>query len=272
MNVINQDNYSQWYITATSEPKTTYLIIHVTQSENFEWMQEIANVFLNTLTERDLAAVHLNNITSGSLKSANSTTRQILKEFIESQEFAIYQKELNKTFSEVFQEFERVYNDSKTCHQIILFLSDSSLYQELPGQINQLQPVMSRVDIFTYTVSSENLPVDSQIPQEIACSTGGDWFEIGTGMNYRPDKDSILMYLEFYPHTVRINNVIWSEIAIDTLSQRDVYSACLPVYNPDNTTAMSMLIGVTCINVDAERFNEDFNITQEVSLQLWIRW
>lgn len=267
-----------------SEPKVVYLIVHVTRQENFKDMQSAAISLLNTITENDLAAVWFQS-TSHLFQNESLDS---LKAFITNEVFSNEETErieLSEIFDITFRDFERVYNGSTNCsgcqgnvrnmNRIILFLSDSSLSSELPTQIDQLQPE-NRVDIFTFSFGGWR--TDTSVHQAIACSNGGEWFEIKTkpenileaecGMQFEIN-NLIPMYLNFYPSIWYQEIVLWTEVGMADASKKRklesvALSACVPVFQYRAVSDLAdseeddvpLLLGVTCVEVERKWFDK----------------
>lgn len=230
------------------------LIIHVTRMENFENMKRVGSMIMDTLSPRDRATVHFNTLYGPGFTPATTENLLNLKAFITRQPFSIT-ADLDIVFRDVFQAFyssrQQLVTANIPCHNIVLFLSDSPLYDNLTNEIRELQHV-PRIDIFTYTF---NKPfVDPTVPQAIACAFGGAW--LGTGPLDSPIGDQVTSYLSFYSRESSRNEITWAGEIEDVLSQHKIFTGCLPVYQNESADLVDELIGVVCIDLDADRFKE----------------
>lgn len=227
------------------------LIIHVTRKENFETIKHAGQLFVDTFNPGDHASVHFNTLYQ--FNPANSTK---LKRFINQQSFNNRSgSSARDVFAEVFQAFysyhEQFDAQNVPCHNVLLFLSDSPLYDNLTNEIGDLQKA-PRVDIFTYTF---NIPiVDPTVPQAIACAFRGAWLGTGSSID-----NMVTAYLSFYSKGLSHSEITWSGVIEDVLSQRNIFSGCLPAYwreGTNHTNSVDIPLGVVCIDVDAEKFQQ----------------
>ena len=186
-----------------------------------------------------------------------------LIDFIEAQQFTAGTADLFDVFTSAYQTFQAASTNEEVnnCHQTIIFLTDSSLDQALPTTIGNLrQGINFPVDIFTFSFGG--LVTDPTFAQQIACENGGEWFSVSDLSGF---EETIHSYYRFYSASVQNAGVVWSDFFTDIFSKREVTSACLPVYDPRTIEQAPLLLGVTCIDVDPERFN-DFPDGMEVWL------
>ena len=199
---------------------------------------------------------------NGFLRS-NSSTRTQLSGFIGTRQFRAGTADLVDVFTSAYQAFEAasMNEEVNNCHQTIIFLTDSSLDQGLPTAIGSLrQGIEFPVDIFTFSFGG--LAVDPTFAQQTACENGGEWFSVSDLSGF---EETIHSYYRFYAASVQNAGVVWSDFFTDVFSGREITSACLPVYDPMTIEQAPELLGVTCVDVDPERFN-DFPDGMEVGL------
>ena len=215
-------------------------------------MQRTGQLFVGTFNAADHASIHFNTLYQ--FNPANSTK---LRSFISQQSFNNRTSPI-EAFSEVFRALYtyrgQLDDRNMPCNNVILFLCDSSLYDNLTNQINELQQ-MPRVDIFTYTFG---IPiVDPTVPQAIACAFRGAW--LGTGPLDLPIDNMVTSYLSFYPRRSSHSEVTWSGVIEDVLSQRRIFSGCLPAYwreGGNGTDSVDVPLGAVCIDLDVEKFQQ----------------
>lgn len=253
----------QWYTMTLSGPKVASLIVHVTEMGNLQAMTRAAHLFLMTLNPTDHVAVYFNSsLYMNSFVQASTENIQKIEQFINPLNAGgLKHMPANHAFRVVFEAFYALHDKQMlamgtTCsNNIALFLCDSSLPgdHDLIDEIRDMQNV-SRMDIFTYTF---NQPfVDPTVHQDIACTFGGAWF--GTEIFDTPIDDVIPSYLSFYSGNLSRSEVTWSGINEDVLSQKSIFTGCLPIYQNKSEVddLVDMLIGVVCIDIDADRFQE----------------
>jgi hypothetical protein len=240
----------QWYLTAVTGPKVTYLIIHITRKENFRQMQEAALRFLETTPTGSYMAIYFN--TNSGFLVVNHTNVQRTQVFISRQTFSSPPALLNESFNTVFQQFEQL---GGPCRHVVVLYSDSQLSPELANQVEALQRSQTQqVDIFTYTFGG--LSVDPTVSQDLACTFSGEWF--GVGSKAQPDiNDVMLKYLSFYPVNMSSGRVTWTVKDEDVLSlhHTPTLTGCVPVFNRDENAKPGVLLGVSCIDVDMDVFS-----------------
>ena len=235
------------------------LIVHVTREGNLQAMSRAARLFLMTLNPTDHVAVHFNGILymNGFVQASAGNISKI-NAFISSR-MGRNDVSVNRMFHGVFHAFytlqQQLQEAGKVAcnNNVALFLCDSSLHGGLTDEIRELQQV-PRMDIFTYTFDQPL--VDPTVHQDIACAFGGAWF--GTGPLGDPIDDVIPSYLNFYSGSLSRSEVTWSGVNEDVLSLKNIFTGCLPVHQNKSEVddLVDMLIGVVCIDIDADAFQE----------------
>lgn len=245
-------NLLQWYVSAVTGPRVTYLIIHVTENLNLEKMQMAGSKFLKTLAPGGYVAVHFGSEERNFLP-VNQTNIEAMEDFIDRQSPNSPTASLNDTFEMVFERFEALYGELSStigpCQGVIVLFSDSPLNPKLINQIEGLQlNLTQQVDIFTYTFGG--LSVDPTVSQDIACSFQGEWF--GVGSRAQPDvNDVIVKYLNFYPMDMSRDHVTW--MMDEGVLNESVLIGCLPVHE-GNSSGVNVPLGVSCVEVDLQAF------------------
>ncbi len=232
--------------------------------------------FLNTLTRRDLVLIHFDTSLSGLqfFREAIDGTRQELRERITGAEFEDFVSgdgggsssgngggELNETISTVFREFDyeiaRRHPEREHDHMIMLLYTDAPLREEIASLIAEKRLEIPSIDVFTYTFGNFDAPVS----REIACSSGGEWFQIRSRTEIGEFNHLIPLYLKFYSLTMvpeeRDHVVTWIDVGEDVLTRQDMIAACVPVLGLDEDVGGgSFLLGVTCLDIAMDSFSD----------------
>lgn len=217
-------------------------------------MQDAVIDVLSTLTHRDFVYIYFafdpaSRYSNGFVR-ATSTSRAQISNFIWNQRFGRQQPDLSAALTDVYESFEGA--SFATCHRTVMLFTDTSLNQDTLAMVNSLRDT-SDVSIDWFTFSFGGILLDPTVAQEIACSNGGEWFSLSD-----PEEIDELVhsYYKFYAASVQNSGVVWSDFFTDIFTGRNVTSACLPVYNPNTVKLAPQLLGVICLDVDPQRFND----------------
>ena len=247
--------HAQWYVSAVSGSKAVYVLVHSVQNASFSLMQRAAEDIISTLTHRDFIQVQF----AGSIFNMNdfqrsdNFTRENVRSFVRSRQFSPVQTDLTQAFRAAFGMFQDSQTTTSTCHRTLILFTDSALQQNLADEISQLEQSLRStgysVDVYTYSFGG--ITTDPTIAQQIACDNQGQWFPVNSQSEL---ESTIHSYYNFYAASVQNSGVVWSELLTDVLTQQVLISACLPLYDPATVESAPRLLGVTCVEVDPQRF------------------
>ena len=218
-------------------------------------MQRAAEDIISTLTHRDFIQVQFagSTLNTNDFQRSDNFTRETVRSFVRSQQFSSVQSDLTQAFNAAFGMFQGSRTTTSTCHRTLILFTDSALQQTLVDDISQLEQNLRStgytVDIYTYSFGG--ITVDPTTAQQIACDNQGQWFPVNSQSEL---ESAIHSYYNFYAASVQNSGVVWSEFFTDVLTHRELISACFPLYDPATVESAPLLLGVTCLEVDPQRF------------------